>query len=166
MVRNLPCTIHLLNYSISVYVYFCIQIGDAYSVVNIFINQSRALLYNFFLFLLRQISPELTSLTVFLYFICGTPATAQLDQQWVGLHPGSEPANLGPWKWNMRTLSLCRRASPFCTLSLPLVLQTGLIYKIAHFQSNFSTHPSLRLFYIFVKQFYCFVMYCILHEFL
>ena len=71
-------------------------------------------------FFLRKISPEITSATnaplfaeeggpeptsapIFLYFICGTPATAWPDKHCVGPHPGSKPANPGPPKWNMRT---------------------------------------------------------------
>ena len=38
--------------------------------------------------------PELTSVPVFLYFICGTPVTAWLDKRCVYLCLGSEPANL------------------------------------------------------------------------
>ena len=34
----------------------------------------------FFLSFLRKISPELTSVTIFLYFICGMPAIAWLDE--------------------------------------------------------------------------------------
>ena len=55
------------------------------------------------LFLLRKIGPELTSEIIFLYFVCGTPATAWLDEQCVGLRQGSEPTNLGLLKWSTRT---------------------------------------------------------------
>ncbi|XP_046505284.1 gamma-taxilin-like isoform X2 [Equus quagga] len=37
--------------------------------------------------------PELTSAPIFLYFICGIPATAWLDKLCPGLHPGSELVN-------------------------------------------------------------------------
>ena len=47
----------------------------------------------FFFFFLRKIGPELTSVPIFLYFICETPATAWLDKWYVGPHLGSEPAN-------------------------------------------------------------------------
>ena len=45
------------------------------------------------LFLLRKTGLELTSVPIFLYFICGTPATAWLDRRCVGPHLGSEPVN-------------------------------------------------------------------------
>ena len=41
---------------------------------------------------LRKISPELTSVPIFLYLICGTSATAWLDKWCVGRHLGSERA--------------------------------------------------------------------------
>ena len=53
-------------------------------------------------FFLRKIGPELTSVPVFLYFICGTPATAWLDKWSQRPYPGSKPANPGPPKWNMQ----------------------------------------------------------------
>ena len=40
-----------------------------------------ALRSTFLLFFLRKISPELTSMPIFLYFICGTPTTAWLAKQ-------------------------------------------------------------------------------------
>ena len=46
-----------------------------------------------FSFFLRKTGPELPSMPIFLYFICGMPATAWLDKQCIGLHPGSQPAN-------------------------------------------------------------------------
>ena len=55
----------------------------------------------FFFFSLRKISPKLTSVPIFLYFICGSPATAWLDTWCVGLHPGPKLANLGPPKKNL-----------------------------------------------------------------
>ena len=42
-----------------------------------------------------KISPELTSVPIFLYFICGMPATAWLGKQCIDPHPGSELANHG-----------------------------------------------------------------------
>ena len=44
----------------------------------------------------KKISSELTSVPIFLYFICGMPATAWLDEWCVRLHLGSELANPGP----------------------------------------------------------------------
>ena len=41
---------------------------------------------NFYvIFFLRNISPELTSVPMVLYFICDTPATAWLDKRCIGL---------------------------------------------------------------------------------
>ena len=45
------------------------------------------------LFLLRKLGPELTSMPIFLYFICGMPTTTWLDKWRVGPSLGSEPAN-------------------------------------------------------------------------
>ena len=53
-------------------------------------------------FLVRKISPELTSLPIFLYFIWDA-ATAWLDEQYVGLCLGSEPVNPGLLKQSVRT---------------------------------------------------------------
>ena len=50
---------------------------------------------------LRNISPELTSVPIFLYFICGTPDTAWLDKWCIGPHLGSDLADPGPLKRNM-----------------------------------------------------------------
>ena len=58
-------------------------------------------MYFLCLFFLRKISPELMSTPIFLYSIYGMPATAWLDKQGVGLHPGSEPANPGLPKQNV-----------------------------------------------------------------
>ena len=46
-------------------------------------------------FFLRKISPELTSVPIFLYFRCGMRATAWLDKQCIGPHPGSKLVNPG-----------------------------------------------------------------------
>ena len=46
-------------------------------------------------FLPTKSGPELTSMPILLYFICGTPATVWLDNRCVGPHPGSEPRTLG-----------------------------------------------------------------------
>ena len=69
---------------------------------------SRNLSYHIFyvdirFFFLRKIGPELTSMPIFLHFICGTPATAWLDKRCVGLYPGSEPANPKLPKQNLQT---------------------------------------------------------------
>ena len=55
-------------------------------------------LSHLFLFFLRKFSPELTSVPIFLYFTCGTPATAWLAKWCIGLHLGSELVNLGTLK--------------------------------------------------------------------
>ena len=54
----------------------------------------------FFFFFLRKISPELTSMPIFFYFICRTPATAWLDKQCIDPRPGSELVTPGLPKWN------------------------------------------------------------------
>ena len=53
------------------------------------------------LFLLRKPGPELTSVPIFLYFICETPTTTWLEKQCVGPHLGSKPANPGPPEQNV-----------------------------------------------------------------
>ena len=55
----------------------------------------------FFVFFLRKIGPELTSVPIFLHFICGTPATAWRDNRCIGLCLGSELANPGPPKQSL-----------------------------------------------------------------
>ena len=47
-----------------------------------------------FLFFVRMIGPELTSVPVFLYFMWDA-ATAWLDEWCIGPHPGSEPMTPG-----------------------------------------------------------------------
>ena len=47
-------------------------------------------------FFWRKISPELTSTPTFLYFICGTLATAWPAKWYSGSCPGSELANPSP----------------------------------------------------------------------
>ena len=44
-------------------------------------------------FFLWKISPELTSMPMFLYFMCGMPASAWLGKQCLGPCPGPELAN-------------------------------------------------------------------------
>ena len=61
---------------------------------------------------LRKIGPELTSVPMFLYYICGTPTTAWLDKRCVGPHLGSELASPRPWKLSTWTQSLHCQAIP------------------------------------------------------
>ena len=66
-----------------------------------------------FLFFVRKIRPELTSVPIFLYFVCGMPPQHGL-MSGVGLNLGSEPVNLGcrsrmhrtltTWPWAAHTL--------------------------------------------------------------
>ena len=49
--------------------------------------------YFFFLSLLRKTGPELASVPIFLYVICGMPTTAWLGEWCHVPHPGSELAN-------------------------------------------------------------------------
>ena len=51
-------------------------------------------LFFFFFLLLRKIGPGLTSVLIFLYFICGMPVTAWLDKQYVGPAPGIRTGKL------------------------------------------------------------------------
>ena len=67
-----------------------------------------ALYFNIFFW--RKISPELTSVPIFLYFICGMPASARLDKQCECPHPGCKLANPGPPKKSTRTYPLHRLA--------------------------------------------------------
>ena len=54
------------------------------------------------LFLLRKTGPGITSVPIFLHFIWDA-ATAWLDKQCIGAHPGSEPVNPGPPQQSART---------------------------------------------------------------
>ena len=63
-------------------------------------------------FFLRKIGPELTFVPVFLYFICGTPATAWLDKQCIGLHSGSELAILRPLEAERANLTIVPLGQP------------------------------------------------------
>ena len=47
------------------------------------------------LLFLRKIGPELMSVPIFLYFICGTPDTAWLNKWYIGPCLGSEPVKPG-----------------------------------------------------------------------
>ena len=60
-------------------------------------------------FSLRKIVAGLTCEPVFLYFICGTPATTW---QCVSPCPESPPANPGPLKRRASTYLLCHQANP------------------------------------------------------
>ena len=55
------------------------------------------------LFFLRKTGPELTSMLIFLYFICGMPATGWLAKWCVDPHLRSEPANPRLPKHNVQT---------------------------------------------------------------
>ena len=59
--------------------------------------------FSFLLFLLRKTDPELTSMPIFLYVICGMLATAWLDKRCVCPHPGSKPPNPRPQKPKVQT---------------------------------------------------------------
>ena len=80
----------------------CLQ--ECYSLFNLFflrvtlyglILTLLCCLFTYLFMYLRKISPELTSVPIFLYFVCGTPATAWLDERCGSLHLGSKPANPG-----------------------------------------------------------------------
>ena len=62
-------------------------------------------------FLVRKIGPELSSVPVFLYFVCGTP---QVLAWWVLFRstPGIQTTNSRPSKQSMQTQPLCHWASP------------------------------------------------------
>ena len=53
---------------------------------------------DFFFFLVRKIGPELTSVAILPLFCMWISATAWLNEQCVGLCPGSEPVNPRPPK--------------------------------------------------------------------
>ena len=61
-------------------------------------------------FFLRKIIPELTSVPIFLYFICGAPTTVWLDKQCVGPCLGSELVNPRPPKGSVQTQPLRHQA--------------------------------------------------------
>ena len=50
-------------------------------------------LFWIFVFLMRKIVAELTSVPILPYFVCGTPPAAWLDKQRVSPCLGSEPVN-------------------------------------------------------------------------
>ena len=64
------------------------------------------------LLLPRKIGCEVTSVPIFLYFTCGMHATAWPDKHCAAPCPGSELANPGQPKWNLRTQPLGNWASP------------------------------------------------------
>ena len=94
----LPTHIHT-TFAFCIYsvIYICSYIYTFFHSYSIVCWLKAQLLF----FLLRKISPELTSVPIFLYVIQGTPATAWLDKQCVGPHLGSEPMNPGLLKQNM-----------------------------------------------------------------
>ena len=63
-------------------------------------------------FCLRKIVPDLTSVPVFLYFVCGMLPQHDLMKC---LHPGSKPMNPRPLKWSTWTQPLCHWAGPYAT---------------------------------------------------
>ena len=54
--------------------------------------------------MLRKAGPELTSVPTSLYFMWGMPATAWLDEQYVGPHLGSKLVN--PWAAEVKRVNL------------------------------------------------------------
>ena len=48
------------------------------------------------IFFFRKTGPELTSVPIFFYFICGMPGIAWLDKCCIGPRPGSKPMNPRP----------------------------------------------------------------------
>ena len=65
----------------------------------------------------RKSGPELTSVLIFLYFMCEAPATAWLDEWCVGLCPGSDPVKHRLLKQSSQTYPLRQKSGP----SLPLL---------------------------------------------
>ena len=63
-----------------------------------------------FIVLVRKIGPELTSVPVFLNFVCGTPPQHGLMSLCPGSVPESEPVNPRLLKWSMQTQPLCHYA--------------------------------------------------------
>ena len=79
-------------------------------------------------FLVRKIGPELTSVTVFFYFVGGSPPQHGL-MSGVGPHPGSKPANPRA-KQSVQAQPLHHPASPkqlflqFAEIKLKILLKT------------------------------------------
>ena len=63
-------------------------------------------------FCLRKIVPKLTSVPVFLYFVCGMPPQHGLMNGYVGLCQGSKPTNLRLLKQSVQTQPLHHQAGP------------------------------------------------------
>ena len=97
-------------------------------------------LYVLFIFLKEKIGPELTSMPTFLYFICGTPAIAWPDKQYISPRPGSKPANPGPPKKSKQTciysISLLRFS--IFHLSVFIIPLYNSYFKIFIHNSNIS----------------------------
>ena len=74
---------------------FCLLTQEQNNLLRRKLLVECSILHFHILFFLRKIGPELTSVPIFLYSMCGTPATAWLDKSWAGPHPGSELAK--PW---------------------------------------------------------------------
>ena len=80
------------------------------------------------LFFLRKISPELTSMPIFLYFICGTPTTAWLDKRY-HVHTRDPNRQTPGCRSGMCTLNRCTTGlAPMCQILL-WVLRTELNRK-------------------------------------
>ena len=67
----------------------------------------------FFFLLVKKIGPELTSVLIFLYFVCGMPPRHGLM---IGVGPrlGSKPENPGPSKQSVQIQALRHPADPQC----------------------------------------------------
>ena len=66
-------------------------------------NLNLKIIIIFTIFFLRKISPELTSVPILLYFMCGMPTTAWLAK-WCHVHTWDlNQQTLGPLKRNVHT---------------------------------------------------------------
>ena len=81
-----------------------------------------------FNFLKKKTIPELMSMPIFLYFICGAPDTAWLDKWCVGPHSESKPTNPGLPKRNVHTYPLCHQAGPNIFQFLNLQFKSVSLY--------------------------------------
>ena len=85
--RIVPCTwgcsinVCIMNDLINKWTYLVDRLVE--TMLTKFSNTKVALLYLLCLFFLRKIGPELTSVPIFLYFICGMSATAWLDKSYL-----------------------------------------------------------------------------------
>ena len=97
-VSRSPTILVLLEYSHRHYILFgkkLLNIDYLQDTVQGLGYKDETLLLFFFL---RKIGPELTSVPIFLRFICGMPTTACPDDQCLGLCPGSKLVNPRPPK--------------------------------------------------------------------